>query len=97
MVLRNSWNPIFFFFIIIGKTVTETLTRFDFTGLDSFSASKLITVMKNMTTQRNKTIVCSIHQPNEQIFDLFKHVILLRQGEIAFSGTAADALVFFKK
>ena len=67
------------------------------TGLDSFSALKLISVMKDMTSHKNKTIICSIHQPNEQIFSLFHQVILLYDGRIAFSGSPETAVDFFKK
>ncbi|XP_065210811.1 protein scarlet-like [Planococcus citri] len=66
------------------------------TGLDSFTALKLIMIMKNMTSQRGKTIICSIHQPNEKIFDLFQQIILLHNGKIAFSGTSKDAVIFFQ-
>ncbi|XKL60053.1 hypothetical protein PGB90_001069 [Kerria lacca] len=66
------------------------------TGLDSFSALKLMTIMKSMTVQRNKTIVCSIHQPSEQIFNLFNHIILLYNGNIAYCGATQKALQFFQ-
>ncbi|XP_065217135.1 protein scarlet-like [Planococcus citri] len=66
------------------------------TGLDSFAALKLITIMKNMANDRGKTIICSIHQPSEQIFDLFHQIILLHDGKIVFSGTTENALEFFQ-
>lgn len=66
------------------------------TGLDSFTALKLVTVMRNMTSQRGKTIICSIHQPSPRIFELFHQIILLYNGKIAFSGTTKDALEFFQ-
>lgn len=53
--------------------------------------------MKDLSEQKNKTIVCSVHQPSEQLFSLFHQVILLYNGQIAFSGTPNDGLEFFKR
>ncbi|XP_065217138.1 protein scarlet-like [Planococcus citri] len=66
------------------------------TGLDSFRALNLMTIMRNMTDQKNKTIICSIHQPSAKILDLFHEIILLHDGKVAFSGTTHDALEFFQ-
>ncbi|XP_065217137.1 protein scarlet-like isoform X2 [Planococcus citri] len=66
------------------------------TGLDSFTALKVMTIMKKMTEQRGKTIICSIHQPSEKILNLFHQIILLYDGNVAFSGTTGDALEFFQ-
>ncbi|XP_065217134.1 protein scarlet-like [Planococcus citri] len=66
------------------------------TGLDSFTALKLMTIMRNMTSQGGKTIICSIHQPSVKIFDLFHQIILLHKGKVAFCGTTENALEFFQ-
>ncbi|XP_065210824.1 protein scarlet-like isoform X2 [Planococcus citri] len=66
------------------------------TGLDSYAALNLMKVMRKMTNQRGKTIICSIHQPSKLIFDLFHQIILLHDGKIAFSGSTKDALTFFQ-
>ncbi|XP_065217132.1 protein scarlet-like isoform X2 [Planococcus citri] len=66
------------------------------TGLDSYTALKLMTTMKNITKQKSKTIICSIHQPSEKIFELFDQIILIYDGKIAFSGAIEEALEFFQ-
>lgn len=50
-----------------------------------------------MASDKGKTIICSIHQPNPQIFDLFDQIILLQQGRIAFMGTQRDAVANFER
>ncbi|XP_065211509.1 protein scarlet-like [Planococcus citri] len=66
------------------------------TGLDSFTAQKTITMLQSLAVNHNKTIICSIHQPNQQIFELFKQIVLLSQGRIVFNGSPDDAKVFFQ-
>ncbi|XP_065217060.1 protein scarlet-like [Planococcus citri] len=66
------------------------------TGLDSFTALKLMTIMRNMADQKDKTIICSIHQPSAKIFELFHQIILLHDGKVAFSGTTENAVEFFQ-
>ncbi|XP_065217139.1 protein scarlet-like [Planococcus citri] len=66
------------------------------TGLDSYSALKVMTVIRNMINQGGKTIICSIHQPSAKILDLFHQIILLHDGKIAFCGSIENALEFFQ-
>lgn len=66
------------------------------TGLDSYSAQKIVKIMNTMAA-RGKTILCTIHQPSSEIFNMFNQVILLADGRIAFIGSTADAIQFFDK
>lgn len=75
----------------------QVLLRACFSGLDSFTALNVIIHLKSLSMLKNKTIVCSVHQPSAQIFGLFHQIILLCQGKIAFSGTSEEAVAFFEK
>lgn len=44
---------------------------------------------------KNKLVVCSIHQPSSEVFACFSHVILMQEGRIAFQGTVHEAENFF--
>ncbi|KAJ3643838.1 hypothetical protein Zmor_026524 [Zophobas morio] len=66
------------------------------TGLDSFSAQKIVSMMNTMAAS-GKTILCTIHQPSSDIFNMFSQLILMTEGRIAFMGSAASALDFFEK
>nr|XP_022306294.1 protein white-like isoform X2 [Crassostrea virginica] len=64
-------------------------------GLDSFMAHSVIQSLKSMVKQ-GRTILCTIHQPSSDVFELFDEVFLLAEGRVAFSGPVNDALNFFK-
>ncbi|XP_041367140.1 protein white-like [Gigantopelta aegis] len=63
-------------------------------GLDSFMAQNIVQTLKE-TTQKGRTILCTIHQPSSEVFALFDHVLLLAEGRTAFMGTAQKAYSFF--
>ncbi|XP_061185570.1 protein white-like isoform X1 [Saccostrea echinata] len=64
-------------------------------GLDSFMAFSVIQALKTMT-KSGRTILCTIHQPPSEVFELFDELFLLAEGRVAFSGPMPDALEFFK-
>ena len=41
------------------------------------------------------TVLCTIHQPSSEIFQLFDNLILLSMGRQVFAGPLADAKKFF--
>ena len=48
-------------------------------GLDSYTANKLVSTLADLAHQ-GRTIVCTIHQPRSDIFQLFDDVMLLSKG-----------------
>ncbi|XP_075237816.1 uncharacterized protein LOC142334036 [Lycorma delicatula] len=66
------------------------------TGLDSSSAHNLIKMLQKMTVMQGKTVLCTIHQPSSELFELFHQIILVADGRIAFIGPTHTALEFFK-
>ena len=54
-------------------------------GLDSASAYTVIQLVRQLS-QQGKTIICTIHQPSTQMFNLFDKVMLLSSGRIAYFG-----------
>ncbi|GAB1859723.1 Protein scarlet isoform X1 [Camponotus japonicus] len=64
------------------------------TGQDAHSAGVLVSHMVSFAS-RNRTILCTIHQPSSVIFDSFHRIILLAGGRVAFAGTATQAIRFF--
>ncbi|CAG7727978.1 unnamed protein product [Allacma fusca] len=65
-------------------------------GLDAFMAQSVVEVMQNMA-QHGKSIICTIHQPASEVFEMFDHICLLSAGRVAFHGTTAEALTFFEE
>ena len=44
-----------------------------------------------------KTIICTIHQPSSEIFEMFDSLCLLAEGRQAFLGNIHEVPEFFKR
>ncbi|CAF0914230.1 unnamed protein product [Brachionus calyciflorus] len=65
-------------------------------GLDSSMAYSLVASMRQLADS-GKTIICTIHQPTSQTFEMFDTIILLAEGRIAFIGPTHVAPHFFSR
>lgn len=65
-------------------------------GLDSFMAVSVVECMKNLA-KKGKTIICTIHQPSSEIFELFDKLCLLAEGRLAYIGSLSSAYNFFER
>uniref|UniRef100_A0A0R3RI40 ABC transporter domain-containing protein n=1 Tax=Elaeophora elaphi TaxID=1147741 RepID=A0A0R3RI40_9BILA len=65
------------------------------TGIDSFMAYHIVKVLERMASENGKTIICTIHQPASDTFEMFDRVIFLANGKIAFLGSPSEALLFY--
>ncbi|KAK0424360.1 hypothetical protein QR680_008634 [Steinernema hermaphroditum] len=63
------------------------------TGLDSFMARSV--TLTRLASEGNKTIICTIHQPASEVFELFDRVMFLAAGKPAFLGSPDEAIYFF--
>ena len=63
-------------------------------GLDSYSALNVVECMRELA-DTGRTIVCTIHQPNSEIFEIFNMLCLLAEGNLAYIGPKDEALRFF--
>ncbi|KAF7119647.1 hypothetical protein RHSIM_Rhsim13G0217900 [Rhododendron simsii] len=61
------------------------------TGLDSASAFFVTQVLRNVSRD-GRTVVCSIHQPNSEVFALFDDLFLISGGETVYFGEAKMAV-----
>ena len=51
-------------------------------GLDSFTAYKVARILRNVAHRYGRTIVCTIHQPSSEVFNIFDDLIVLAEGEV---------------
>ena len=66
-------------------------------GLDSANALAISRVLKHLSANRSVTVVCTIHQPQSKIFELFDNLILMKSGMIIYQGNACTAVDYFEK
>jgi len=64
-------------------------------GLDASTSLNLITLLKDIAKETGQAIVCTIHQPRSDIFNLFDSLLLLGNGETVYFGPAAKATNYF--
>ncbi|RKO86428.1 hypothetical protein BDK51DRAFT_43588 [Blyttiomyces helicus] len=63
-------------------------------GLDAKSSLDVGHVMADLAAQ-GYTIICSIHQPRTEMFDLFHQVTVLVHGRLLFTGTSSESIQHF--
>jgi ABC-type multidrug transport system ATPase subunit len=64
-------------------------------GLDATTALSLCTMLQGLASS-GYNIVCSIHQPRTNIFDLFDHLLLLSLGRMVYSGPPEGCVGFLE-
>jgi ATP-binding cassette subfamily G (WHITE) protein 2 len=60
-------------------------------GLDSSTALSVCEALKNLSDSGECTVVCTIHQPQPKIFNLFDNLILMKRGAIVWQGRASHS------
>lgn len=82
------------------KNLTVATTDADTNGMvDEKTASDDMEMYMRMTNRQSttvgKAIMCSIHHPTAELFEIFSHVIIMYAGSIAFQGTLDEVQQFF--
>lgn len=65
-------------------------------GLDSYTAYSVIKILKDIATLKNRTVICTIHQPSSELFQLFDDILLLSNGRTMYHGTVEGSLSYFE-
>jgi ATP-binding cassette, subfamily G (WHITE), eye pigment precursor transporter len=63
-------------------------------GMDSLTSYIIVNELKALANQ-GKTVFLTIHQPNNEIFDLFNRLVLMVEGRIIYQGRPELALNYF--
>lgn len=66
-------------------------------GLDSSTAYSIICLLHYLCRNNNTTIILTIHQPNEDMLELFNTVLLMSKGgNVVYSGLQSRLLEYFR-
>ncbi|KAH7148162.1 ABC multidrug transporter [Fusarium sp. MPI-SDFR-AT-0072] len=65
-------------------------------GLDASSALDFVRVLRRSADEEHKTIVATLYQAGNGIFDLFDKVLVLSEGREIYYGPATDARKYFE-
>jgi len=63
-------------------------------GVDSASAVRMMTFLKNVAREQNIAVACTIHQPPASVFAGFDNVMVLSMGRVAYFGKAAKMAAY---
>jgi ATP-binding cassette subfamily G (WHITE) protein 2 len=63
-------------------------------GLDSTTSLSVTSSLKRLSDDGICTVVCTIHQPQKRIFELFDNLILMKKGSIVYQGSCQKCVVF---
>lgn len=66
-------------------------------SLDSSTAYSVCLALKNLSDSGECTVVCTIHQPQPKIFNLFDNLILMRKGQIVYQGQILKLTKFLEE
>lgn len=65
------------------------------TGLDASMSLSVLKSLKRLAKENHCTIICTIHQPRYEIFEMFDKLMLLVGGKVAYFGEVPKAIDFF--
>eukprot|EP01012_Entosiphon_sulcatum_P003087 TRINITY_DN10857_c0_g1_i1.p1 TRINITY_DN10857_c0_g1~~TRINITY_DN10857_c0_g1_i1.p1 ORF type:complete len:635 (-),score=101.27 TRINITY_DN10857_c0_g1_i1:175-2079(-) len=64
-------------------------------GLDSAASYQVVSLLKRFAASHLMTVVCTIHQPSSQTFEMFDKLALLAYGRTVFFGRVGDVASHF--
>ena len=65
------------------------------TGLDSVNAVRVGLLLQELAHDEGRTVICTIHTPSSELFDLFDDLLLLAKGHVIYHGPRDDAIAYF--
>jgi len=65
------------------------------TGLDSFTATSVMEILRNLAIHEGRTVISTIHQPNSDIYEMFDRLMLLARGKIIYFNEARHCVDYF--
>ncbi|KAI8892150.1 hypothetical protein BC833DRAFT_570403, partial [Globomyces pollinis-pini] len=64
-------------------------------GLDSVTAASLTKTLAQLSASGDCTVICTLHQPQSKIFEMFDDLLLLKAGRVVYYGPAKECINFY--
>jgi ABC-type multidrug transport system ATPase subunit len=65
------------------------------TGLDSVNALRVGLLLRELAHHDRRTVICTIHSPSSELYDVFDDILLLAKGSVVYHGACKDAPAYF--
>ncbi|XP_078492142.1 protein white-like [Ciona intestinalis] len=65
-------------------------------GLDSYLATVVVGCMKEVA-KKGCTVICTIHQPSSEVFEIFDDLMILAMGRVVYHGEVAGAMQHYAR
>lgn len=65
-------------------------------GLDSQTSLKVVSLLKRVAVEKNVAVICTIHQPSSNIFNIFDQLIIIERGNIIYNDSPVNITSYFK-
>lgn len=92
-----QYIALIFFFPLATGLHALLLSPASASGLDTHTAYSIVSLLRDIAHDQQKTVVCTIHQPSSDIFHMFDDLILMASGEIMYHGPAQTAVPYFAR
>jgi ABC-type multidrug transport system ATPase subunit len=64
-------------------------------GLDSLTSFVIINYLTKLAKEQGKTIIMTIHQPSQDIYQKFDKLMLMLEGKLIYQGPSNKAVEYF--
>ena len=65
-------------------------------GLDSQTSYQIISLLKRIAKEKNILVVCTIHQPSSNIFNMFDKLLIVEKGNMIYNDTPTNIVPYFE-
>jgi len=66
-------------------------------GLDSHAAATVIEALQNIAHNKGLSVIATIHQPSQRVFEMFDTLVLLVSGSVVYWGPRQDAAKYLNQ
>lgn len=64
-------------------------------GLDTFTAFRIMALLKRLAHRYGRTVIATLHQPSSEIFHMIDDLFVLHEGEMVYGGPAQSLVPYF--